>query len=144
MPKRDSSLYIVDILIAINKCQRYIADFDNAEDFKWSELHWDATLRELEIIGEATNKLIAYKLLDNQKYRKIVDFRNLIIHAYFGIDEDEVWIVLTQKLELFSEALLSLIKTQSIFLDDALECAKDENHKNKELVSYLSGLSKKL
>ena len=97
MSKRDISLYIVDIFIAINKIQRYTQKFSNAQDFKWSELQWDATIRELEIIGEATNNLIKSQILENNKYRKIVDFRNVIIHGYFGIDEDEVWSVVQDK-----------------------------------------------
>ena len=78
MSKRDESLYIVDIFIAIDKINRYTDKFTKADDFKWSELEWDASLRELEIIGEATNKLISLNVLENKKYRKIVDFRNSI------------------------------------------------------------------
>jgi len=44
-------------------------------------------MREMKIIGDATNNLIKENFLD-RKYRVIVDFRNLITHAYFGIDSD--------------------------------------------------------
>ena len=97
MYKRDESFYLLDIFIAHNKISRYIAKFDNAQDLLWSELEWDATMRELEIIGEATNTLIKLNIIDNKKFRKIVDFRNLLIHGYFGIDENEVWEVLQDK-----------------------------------------------
>ena len=50
-------------------------------------MEWDATLRRLEIIGEATKYLITMDILNNREYRKIVDFRNVISHAYFGVDE---------------------------------------------------------
>ena len=69
MSKRDISLYIIDVFIACNKIQRYTKNFSNADDFKWSELEWDATIRELEIIGEATNALIKSEVLENKKYR---------------------------------------------------------------------------
>jgi len=140
MSKRDNSLYIVDIFIAINKIQRYTKKFTNADDFKWSELEWDATIRELEIIGEATNTLIKSEILENKKYRKIVDFRNIIIHGYFGIDEDEVWSVVTNKLTLFYKDLKSIIIEKNIFVQDAILFAKDENLKNKELVKFLNNL----
>ena len=127
-------------IIAINKIQRYTQKFDNAEDFKWSELEWDATIRELEIIGEATNSLIKSQILKNDKYRKIVDFRNVIIHGYFGIDEDEVWNVIKDKLISFFDELRNIIKEQNIHIEDAISCAIDENFRNKELVEFLNSV----
>lgn len=140
MSKRDISLYIVDIFIAINKIQRYTQKFTNAEDFKWSELEWDATIRELEIIGEATNNLIKSQILENHKYRKIVDFRNVIIHGYFGIDEDEVWSVIQDKLTSFFNDLKDIVEEQNINIEDAISYAIDENFRNKELVEFLNSV----
>lgn len=140
MSKRDVSLYIVDIFIAINKIQRYTKIFTNAEELKWSELEWDATIRELEIIGEAVNTLIKSDILENNKYRKIVDFRNIIIHGYFGIDEDEVWNVVQDKLTPFLYELQNVIKERNIDIKDAISYAKDENLRNKELVEFLNSI----
>jgi len=94
MSKRDVTLYIVDIFIAIDKIERYIKSFEDGSSLLSSELHWDATIRELEIIGEATKYLLEDELLE-KKYRRIVDFRNQIVHGYFGIDETIVWDVVT-------------------------------------------------
>ena len=55
MSSRNHSLYIVDIFVAMDKIHRYTNKFDNAQDLLNSELEWDAAIRELEIIGEATN-----------------------------------------------------------------------------------------
>ena len=87
MSSRNHSLYIVDIFVAMDKIHRYTNKFDNAQDLLNSELEWDATIRELEILGEATNYLLKSNHID-KKYRRIVDFRNQIIHGYFGIDEN--------------------------------------------------------
>lgn len=140
MSKRDISLYIVDIYIAINKIQRYTQKFTSAEELKWSELEWDATIRELEIIGEATNKLIKLEVLKNDKYRKIVDFRNIIAHGYFGIDEDEVWSIIKDKLTLFFLELQNLVTEKNIDIKDAISYSKDENFKNKEIVEFLNNV----
>lgn len=140
MSKRDISLYIVDIFIAIDKCKRYTSKFTSAEEFRWSELEWDATIRELEIIGEATNKLIKEKILEDEKYRKIVDFRNLIIHGYFGIDEDEVYSVVIEKLPEFFNELSSLVDEKNIYIKDAITFAKEENQKSKEVLNFLNTL----
>lgn len=144
MSKRDFTLYIVDIFIAINKIQRYTKKFTNAEDFRWSELEWDASLRELEIIGEATKALINSNILENNKYRRIVDFRNLITHAYFGIDEDEVFSVIKEKLNTLHEELITLIKTKNISINEAISLAIEENIKTTQLTNYLKHLQNKV
>lgn len=46
---------------------------------------WDSVIREFEIIGEASKYLLRDKLLESQ-YQEVVDFRNQITHAYFGIE----------------------------------------------------------
>jgi uncharacterized protein with HEPN domain len=143
MFKRDSSLYIIDIFIANNKISRYVNKFNSADELLWSELEWDATMRELEIIGEATNNLIKLETLDNNKFRKIVDFRNLIIHGYFGIDEDEVWDVVQNKINLFVIELENIVKAKNIYLNDAIQYAKEENYKNTNIINFLNNYMKK-
>ena len=53
--------------------------------------------------------------------------RNLIIHGYFGIDEDEVWSVVTDKLTPFCEELKSIINEKNILIKEAINYAKEEN-----------------
>ena len=140
MSKRDVEFYFIDIFIAIYKIELYTSKFDNGEDLLHSMLEWDATIRELEIVGEATNSLIKLEALENKKYRKIVDFRNTIIHGYFGIDEDEVWSVITEKLTSFSKELKNIIIEKNILIKDVISCARDESSTNKELVQFLDML----
>ena len=109
MSKRDIEFYILDTLIAIDKIRRYTSMFHNGDDLLCSELSWDATIRELEIIGEATKNLLNNSILDEKKYRRVVDFRNQINHAYFGIDEEIVWDVIQNKLDGYEEDLHRVI-----------------------------------
>ena len=141
MSKRDSSFYIVDIFIAIFQIEQYTKNISDAEEFRWSTINWDATLRQLEIIGEATRYLINMNTLDNKKYRKIVDFRNVIIHGYFGIDEEEVWYVIKHKLKAFSSELYQIIDDNNIDISDAVDFSKKENIKNGLLVEFLGKLA---
>lgn len=138
---RKIEFYIVDIFIAIDKIKRYCKPFSDAEAFLHSELEWDAVIRELEIIGEATNKLLQNNLLDTQ-YRMIVDFRNQIVHGYFGIDENIVWEVVTTLLDEFKSTLFSLVTTQNIILADAISSAKEDHHYNAKTLIVLDKLSK--
>lgn len=77
MSDRDLSLNILDIMIAVDRIKRYTKQFSNSEELMLSELEWDATLRELQIIGDAVNTLLRFNVLD-PSYRRIVDFRNQI------------------------------------------------------------------
>lgn len=135
MSNRDREFYIVDILIAYNKITRYIRNCQNAQDLLYNEMAWDAVIRELEIIGEATKYLID-DILDKD-YRVVVNFRNQIAHGYFGIDEDIVWEVVTQKLNKFIQELLDIVQKNELQLDEAIECAIEENFYNKDVVVYL-------
>lgn len=137
MSKRESTLYFLDIFIAFDKISRYTKKFNNAQDFLHSELEWDASIRELEIIGEATNNLLLLNLIDI-KHRRIVDFRNQIIHGYFGIDEDIVWEVITSKLNLYIDDLKSL----KINFSKVINLAKIEHSENKNILLLLNNLEK--
>ena len=139
---RKIEFFIVDIFIATDKIKRYCKPFTDAEAFLHSELEWDAVIRELEIIGEATNKLLQEKVLDTQ-YRMIVDFRNQILHGYFGIDENIVWEVVTTLLDEFKATLSSLVQTQDINLSDAIASAKEDHHYNSKTLTLLDKLSQK-
>jgi len=97
MSKRESTFYLVDLFLAIYKIKKYTRAFSSAEALMYDELHWDAVMRELQIVGETISALQKQKILDDQ-YRKIVDFRNVITHAYFGIDKSVVWDVVINKL----------------------------------------------
>jgi len=125
MSKRDATLYIVDIFIAIDKIERYTKSFVDGSSLLSSELHWDATIRELEVIGEATKYLLADELLE-KKYRRVVDFRNQIIHGYFGIDETIVWDVVSCKLPEYKRDLITIVQSIPFDLTDAIIHAKEE------------------
>ena len=139
MPKRELALYVVDIFIAASKVKRYTKDFKSAEAFLLNDLHWDATMRELQIIGEATTMLIKYDFVDDN-FREIVDFRNHITHAYFGIDENIVWEVVKTELDKYIEQLTHIVKNKKLDLTMAISSAIDENQKNRDVVEYLRAL----
>lgn len=141
MSNRKSSFYIVDIFIATNKISRYTNKFDNADDFLNSEMQWDATIRELEIIGEATNNLLKLKILDEEKNRVIVDFRNYIIHGYFGIDANIVWAVIKEKLPEFIADLKQIILNDCIDIKEAVRFAKNENINNPKTLELLDSFN---
>lgn len=143
MSNRDITFYIVDIFVAIDKVDRYTKDFNSGTELLHSEMHWDATIRELEIIGEATKYLLEGEIIDKQ-YRRIVDFRNQVIHGYFGIDENIVWDVVQNKLVEYFNDLKTIIINQDIELDQAIAYAKDEYSTQNDILDTLNTIEKLL
>ncbi|GGD35059.1 hypothetical protein GCM10012288_06300 [Malaciobacter pacificus] len=140
MSKRKIEFYILDILIAIDKVERYTKKFSNGTELLNDELSWDATIRELEIIGEATKILLNESFLEDKKYRRIVDFRNQINHGYFGIDEDIVWDVIKNKLVEFKTDIDELIYLKNIDIILTIEIFEKENLKQKSVIKFLQQL----
>jgi uncharacterized protein with HEPN domain len=109
MSKRLYELFLFDIFIAILKIENVVKRFDNAEKLKYDFIAWDSVIREFEIIGEATKILINANILDKSN-RKIVNFRNILIHDYFGIDAEEVWNIANYNILDFKKVVIENIK----------------------------------
>ena len=139
---RNIELFIFDIFIAVQKIQKVSSKFDNVDDLLHSVTDWDSVIREFEIIGEASKYLLRDKLVENSNQR-IVDFRNQITHEYFGIDQDIVWGIINQKLTIFEQTIIELIKNiepnlkqeliesfieDNYYLDFIIEALRELNH----------------
>ena len=142
MSKRVLEFYIIDILIAIDKIKRYSKDFSNADEFYYDEKSFDATMRELQIIGEATKYLINSNMLDSS-FRVVVEFRNIIVHEYFGIDKDEIWQIIRTHLLKFEDEIMRIFKSsdKEVLLDILKENKSDFRGRTLE---YITKLEKEL
>lgn len=92
---RDWRLYLDDLREACRKVLRYTEGLSK-DELLADERTYDAVVRNLEIIGEATNNLpeeVRGKAGDID-WRKIIGLRNILAHAYFGIDDDILWDVI--------------------------------------------------
>ncbi|MFN4131725.1 MAG: DUF86 domain-containing protein [Caldimicrobium sp.] len=90
--KRDVTLYLKDILDAMEAIEKFVADM-SFEEFKLDDKTSSAVIRKFEIIGEATKNI---PVSIRQKYpdipwREMAGFRDKLIHFYFGIKYDIVW-----------------------------------------------------
>lgn len=110
MSKRDEALFITDINDSVNAILEYV-DGISLEEFIADRKTYSAVIREFEIIGEAT-KHLSNNLLEKYcdiEWRDIKDFRNLLIHEYFGVDFEIVWNTVQQdlpKLKTVTETML--------------------------------------
>ncbi len=119
MSKRQIELFVFDIFIAILKIEQTSAKFNNPQDLVYSYTDWDSVIREFEIIGEASKYLLKENILQKE-HRAVVDFRNVIIHEYFGIDSDEVWEIIHNNLKSFYQIIILIIKEIEPDLKDEL------------------------
>jgi uncharacterized protein with HEPN domain len=132
-PDRQIEMFILDIFIAIQKINKVASKFNNVQDLLYSFTDWDSVIREFEIIGEASKYLLEGKLLDNY-YRKIVNFRNQIVHEYFGIDLDIVWEIIHTKLDDLEQVIIELINKIEPNLKQELIDAFIEDNKYLDFV----------
>ena len=86
---RDWRLYWRDILSFCERVDRYTSGMDLAT-FEADDRTYDAVLRNLELIGEAAKQLPpeARGLAPQIEWRKIAGMRDMLAHAYFGIDRE--------------------------------------------------------
>jgi len=70
----------------------------------------DATIRELQVIGEAAKKLS--EELKSQSpvlpWREIAGMRDKLTHDYFGIDKKVVWLTVEKDLPVLKKAMRKL------------------------------------
>ncbi|WP_457563842.1 HepT-like ribonuclease domain-containing protein [Caminibacter pacificus] len=132
---RIKELFLYDIIVAIAKI-KYIANkFDNPEDLKYDFLHWDSIIREFEIVGEAMNYCIKFNLFENEKdKRKVIDFRNILIHKYFGIDPEAVLNIAKTNLDWLEHMIYDRIKQIEPQLKEELKKEMIEENKNLDFV----------
>ena len=92
MSKRPIDLLLNDILESIDKVEQYTQGM-SLDTFSNDQKSIDAVVRNLEIIGEAANRLPDdfKEKHSNVEWYKVVGLRNRIIHEYFGIDLQIIW-----------------------------------------------------
>ena len=94
--KISDSVRILHILDAIAEIESYIQGVDK-DSFVNNSMMFNATLHQLEIIGEAANGLSEEFIMNHTEtpWARIIGLRNLIIHEYFGVDDQTIWSIVT-------------------------------------------------
>jgi uncharacterized protein with HEPN domain len=87
------------IIEALDYIDSFLTD-KTKEDFFNEPMLRFAIERQLEIIGEAANHISVeiLKQAPDIEWRKIVAFRNFIVHEYFGLDLELLWGIIDLKL----------------------------------------------
>ena len=111
---REWRFYVNDMIEFGEKVLSYTEGMDQ-DAFIADGLTYDATLRNLELIGEAATHIPsevrdAYPEIP---WRAIVGARNRLAHAYLGIRDDVIWTIIQDAVPKLLPALRKLLDTTS-------------------------------
>jgi len=104
--------YLYDIAQAADLIESFTSDKTFA-DYEANAMLRSAVERQFEIIGEALAQLtrldepLAAKIED---YRRIIAFRNILIHGYAVVDDRLVWDIVQSKLPVLRQDVASLLE----------------------------------
>ncbi len=110
--RREAKKYLYDIQQAASR----IADFTfgkQLDDYRRNSMVRSAVERQFEIIGEALAQLAK---LDEKavvrigEHRRIIAFRNILIHGYTEVDDRLVWDIVQTKLPVLRREVEALLR----------------------------------
>ncbi len=98
--------YLTDILQAIELIEDFTKSVSNFSEYDQDLKTRSAVERQLGIIGEAVNKFDAINSDTPLEHsRKIVGFRNRLIHAYDAVDSSMIWAIVKRHLTPLKEEI---------------------------------------
>jgi len=107
---KSDRVYLRHILDAVGKIESYVSV---GHDVFMSTSHWqDATIRQLEIIGEATKRVSARlrSRYPEIPWRRIAGLRDVLIHDYMAVRLAAVWEVTQTDLPAFKKHIELTLK----------------------------------
>jgi uncharacterized protein with HEPN domain len=113
MLSKDDQVRLRHMVDAANEAMRYAAGRSRG-DLDSDSMLARALVNCLAVIGEAAAR-VACETRDRDAsipWPQIVGMRNRLIHAYFDIDQDEVWKAVTEDLPILASRLQALLDVQ--------------------------------
>ena len=95
---KEDRVYLSHIRDAVERIENYTSD--GRDEFVTNEMAQDAVIRNLEVIGEAVKGLSEELRSANQDipWKQIAGMRDVLIHHYFGVKLETVWLVVAEHL----------------------------------------------
>lgn len=109
--EKEIKVWLSDIKQAISEINQFLPAQKIFQDFQKDLKAKRAIERNIEIIGEAVNRILSQNPnIEITNSRKIVDTRNRISHGYDSVSDDIIWAIVIRdipKLELEIDVLLA-------------------------------------
>lgn len=104
---------LIHILESIVEIEKYTAG-ENLENFMQNSMMKFASVKQIEIIGEAANHITeeTKNKFSEIQWRQITGLRHVLVHEYFGIDSNLIWQIIIEDIPalkiMIQEVLTSL------------------------------------
>lgn len=101
---------LLHILDAIVEIESYIKD-KSLNDFLNNSMMRFASIKQIEIIGEAANLITkeAKEKFTEIEWSQITGMRHVLVHEYFGIDENLVWQVIINDIPVLKKKVQEIL-----------------------------------
>ena len=100
MKQEDRTDLYLDVLIeAMDNVIEYLEGMTFSE-FSKDKMRMDAVLRNIQIMGEAARNLPDTLKEEHPEvpWKRIIGLRNIVVHAYFGVDQQMIWKIGTENI----------------------------------------------
>lgn len=108
--KRGDSIYLQHVLDPIARVEQYLQAVDETV-FNNQTLVQDAVIRQIEIMGEAVKQLSPSfrERHPHIPWRDIAGMRDKLIHHYFSVDVQAVWLTATHDLSVLKREIQTIL-----------------------------------
>jgi uncharacterized protein with HEPN domain len=107
---KDDRIYLGHILRCISRIEEYVAG--GRDTFSSSHLVQDAVLRNLQTLAESTQRLsrAAKDRRPDVDWAALAGLRNVLVHAYLGVDLDQIQRALEQDMPRLKAACQTILE----------------------------------
>ena len=107
-------MYLEDMRSFCDRILSYSSNLSR-EEFDRHQLAYDAIVRNIELLGEAARKIPeeVRAQAPDVEWLKIIALRNILVHGYFGLDDDILWDIVQNRANTLRSALHTLEKKLS-------------------------------
>lgn len=108
--KKETKIYLEDILEAIEKIEKYVKGLKEKEFYKLDSVQ-DSVIRRLEIIGEASKHIPLKLRIKNSTvpWKRMFGLRNVLAHEYWGIDLKRIWNIIIRRLPSLKKEIKQIL-----------------------------------
>ena len=108
---RNITLYIKDILQNMSDAEDFISGM-SYDEFTNDKKTLNAVLRSIEVIGEATKNIPddIRNLYPDVPWKEMAGMRDKVIHFYFGVDKEVIWVVVKERIPVLKPVISQLLR----------------------------------
>lgn len=110
---RDERLYLQDICDAADAVGQFLKDVSK-EDLLDSDMLQSAIIQKFSVIGEAAAR-VSEEIKSRHpsiKWKQIIGMRNILIHKYFAVDWEFIWVTAIERVPELNRQIRELLKSE--------------------------------